>query len=90
METLTLNDGTVLESSNGHISTGLLYLYIQNGMNLQEVFGLLIDPEKTQEIKKKYGEHETVFRGYTKLMAVTDEDNGTITAVLKKPVVAEQ
>ena len=44
METLTFNDGTVREYSNAHLSDGRLYIYIQDGSTLQDVFSLLIDP----------------------------------------------
>ena len=85
METLTLNDGTVLEESNAHRDGEKLFVYIQDGSTLAEVFALLIDPEKTETIVKKApGMDDQTFEGFTKLLAVQDQENGFITAVLKK------
>ena len=85
METLTLNDGTILENSNAHRDGDRLYVYIQNGSTLAEVFGLLNDPEKTERIIRKAPETEDQqFNGYKKLITVTDQENGFITGVLKK------
>lgn len=83
MGTLTLNDGTVLEDSNAILS-GDLFLYM-NGYGLQEIFELLIDPEKTKKIIfTQVNGDKVTFTGYKRLIAVRDEDNGLITAVLKK------
>ena len=90
METLELNDGTVLENSNAHRDGERLYVYIQNGSSLREVFDLLIEPEKTAKIIKRAPEIETVFEGFTKLTNVTDNENGFITAVLKKQSESEE
>ena len=87
METLTFNDGTVREYSNAHLSDGRLYIYIQDGSTLQDVFSLLIDPEKTVKIISNGPGKEKTYEGYTKLMTVNDEGNDLITAVLKQPVV---
>ena len=84
METLTLSDGTVLQSSNAYQDELRLYVYIRNGNSLQEVFNMLIDPEKTAKIIMGANGIEKTFNGFTKLITVSDEGNGTITAVLKK------
>lgn len=87
LETLKLNDGTVLENSSA-ILVSDLFVYI-NGSDLQTVFDLLIDPENTQKIVYTQVNGESVvFVGYKKLRAVTDEGNGLITAVLRKEVSA--
>lgn len=80
---LKLNDGTVLEDSSAILS-GDLFLYM-NGYGMQEIFELLIDPEKTKKIifTQVNGEKVTI-TGYKRLTAVRDEGNGLITAVLKK------
>lgn len=77
---LTLNDGTIIENSSV-IESGNLYVYIGNGMTLAEVFEIMNDPEKTKKIVYDMG---GTYRGYKKLIAVRDEQNGTMTAVLKK------
>ena len=66
---LTLNDGTVLEDSSALLS-GDLFLYM-NGYGMQEIFDLLIDPEKAKKIVFTQANGE-------------NEDNGLITAVLRK------
>ena len=80
---LKLNDGTVLEDSSAILSDDL-FLYM-NGYGMQEIFELLIDPEKTKKIifTQVNGEKVTI-TGYKRLTAVRDEDNGLITAVMKK------
>ena len=80
---LTLNDGTVLENSSA-ILNGDLFLYM-NGHGLQEVFNLLINPDNTTVIifTQVNGE-EITFTGFSRLISVRDEDNGLITAVLRK------
>ena len=86
-EKLTLNDGTELDNSSAILS-GDLFLYV-NDSNLQTVFNLLIDPEKTQKIiYTQVNGTSVAYVGYKKLKAVTDEDNGLITAVLRKEVSA--
>ena len=88
---LTLNDGTVFQNSYAMISSRLLMVYIQDGVSdLRTVFDALIDPEKTAVISSvDFAGKETIFRGYTKLIAVRDEGNGLITAVLDKPEQSE-
>ena len=86
MVTLTLNDGTVLLDSNVYQDENRLYVYINNGDGMKEVFDLLIDPEKTQRIERKATGIDDIFEGFTKLINVTDEGNGMITAVLKKTI----
>ena len=84
METLTLNDGTVLLNSSVYQDELRLYVYVRNNSNMQEVFNLLIVPEKTVRIITNADNVEKAFNGFTKLVTITDEGNGTITAVLKK------
>jgi hypothetical protein len=85
METkLILADGTELERSEALESDGKLFIYVQNGYGLREVFDLLIDPEKTKKITQKRLDTSIIIRGYKKLTAVRDEGNGLITAVIAK------
>lgn len=84
METLTLNDGTVL---NGHLieTETRLFLYIY-GNTMTEVFNLLIDPEKTKVIQaERYGAKTTV-RGYKRLSSISDDNgaDGMVCAGLRK------
>jgi hypothetical protein len=84
-EKLTLSDGTELENSSAILS-GNMFLYIR-GEDMKTVFDLLIDPENTEEIVyTMINGEDLTFRGFNKLIAVTDEENGLITAVLRKEV----
>lgn len=84
---LTLNDGSIFLNSYAIISSRLLMVYVRDeSSDLRAVFDALIDPEKTVVVHSiDITEHETIFRGYTKLIAVRDEGNGLITAVLDMP-----
>jgi hypothetical protein len=54
---------------------------------MKEIFDLLIDPDNTAEIiYTRINGTDVTFTGYTRLIAVRDEDVGLITAVLRKEV----
>lgn len=86
MGTLTLNDGTVFQNSSALVSTGNLFVYIQQaGVTLTDVFNAFVDPDKTGLIVyTQVNAEEIVFTGYEKLIAVRDEGDGLFTAVLKR------
>lgn len=86
MGTLTLNDGTVFQNSSALVSTGNLFVYIQQaGVTLTDVFNAFVDPDKTgQIVYTQVNAEEIVFTGYEKLIAVRDEGDGLFTAVLIK------
>ena len=85
METLTFSDGTVLQNSSA-VKSGDLFLYI-NGVSMKDVFDLLIDSEITEQISYTMNNGETVtYNNFQHLIAVRDEDNGLVTAVLRKAV----
>lgn len=85
MQSITLKDGTELSNSyviqDGHN----LYVYISNGLSFKQVFGLLSETERTEKIEKTTlsGTIET-YTDYTDLIALRNEGNGLITAVLAK------
>ena len=82
-ESLTLNDGTVLENARA-VESSDLFLYI-NGLGMAGVFALLIDPETTERIiYTMVNGSEITYNNYQHLIAVRDEGNGLITAVLRK------
>lgn len=82
-EKLTLNDGTVLENASALLSRDL-FLYV-NGSDLRTVFDLLIEPENTEKIiYTMVNGEDVIYVGYEKLIAVRDEGNGLITAVLRR------
>lgn len=82
MRTLTLNDGTILENSYVLMVDGSLFVYTNNGYNIKYVFDILYNPVATEHVTA-FDVVETTYEGYTKLVAVRDEGNGFITAVLK-------
>lgn len=82
MQTLTLNDGTVWNGSV-ILSGGTLFFYV-NGITLKTLFNKLINQSTAKKITAAEGEVTTVYRGYTKLIAVRDEGNGLFTAVAEK------
>ena len=83
MGTLEMHDGQVLENSEALEIDRELYIYI-SGLTLTIVFQMLTDEEKTETITYRHGPGETVFTGYTKLIAVRDEGNDLVTAVMRK------
>ncbi len=81
-EKLKLTDGT--ELTGNAIKSGDLFLYIY-GLEIQEVFAMLIDREKVRRVIFIQNDGtETAFNGYIRLIAVRDEGDGLITAVLRK------
>ena len=84
-EKLTLSNGTEFENSNAILS-GDLFLYVR-GRTLKAVFDLLIKPKNTAEIVYTMNNgREVTYENYTKLIAVRDEGDGLITAVLRREV----
>ena len=84
-ENLTLSDETILDNSYAVLS-GDLFLYMR-GHGLKEVFDLLIDPEKVEQITyTQVNGDNVVFNGFQKLIAVRDEGNNLVTAVLRREV----
>lgn len=85
METLTLNDGTILENSHVLESNGNLFVYVNGELTIKDVFDLMYDPEKTKKIVFEIsGSKVGTYKGYKKLIAVRDEGDGLVTAVLGK------
>ena len=85
MNTLTLNNDTVLENSYVIESDSNLFVYTQNEYTVKEVCDALYDPEVTKKIvATPIAGDPVTYRGYKKLIAVRDEGHGMITAVLKK------
>ena len=73
MNTLTLNDGTVLTGDlleNG--DDRIIFVYL-DGMSIQEGFRLFIDPEKTKRIVAESSGVERTYEGYTQLTAINNE-----------------
>lgn len=83
MDELKFNDGTILTGSYAALTNTALFLYIQNGMTIVELFPILTDPTKTSEIV--YGEnteHPQIYTGFTKLQSISVGVNGLVSAVM--------
>lgn len=79
---LTLENGTEFEGNALLASDLYLYIYEET---IIYVFNSLIDPQGTSTIKFTQANGEEVtFEGFTKIIAVRDEGNGLITAVMRK------
>lgn len=84
METLTLNNGEVLECTYAIESTGLLFIYSRSGLTIKELCDLLFPSENIVSIISTFAGGSKTYTGYNKLISVRDEGNNLITAVLKK------
>lgn len=82
METVTLNDGTVL---NGHcIQSGKkLYVYLDR-MSVIDGVTIFADPKKLETITELNHGVEHIYKGYTQLNAVSS-DFGNCNIVLGRP-----
>jgi len=71
METITLNDGTIV---NGHCieMDGALFVYL-DGMDMMEGILLFNDPEKTAVIVEQNHGNTHTYDGFTKLTAASSE-----------------
>lgn len=83
METITLNDGTVLYNAITIGALPGLWVHIQKGLTLAEAFDLFSDPEITAVITSDKSEPNrpgegTVYEGYTDLYMLKREDDGTV------------
>ena len=81
-EILTLNDGTELD---GYVIEDGIFLWVYlNNMRMATGGPLLMDPEKTKVIKaNRYGEKAT-YTGFDHLHCISEENNGQLSAGLKK------
>lgn len=84
MEKLILKTGTEIEKSSVIESNENLFIYVENGFNIKQVFDSFYDSEATEKIIYSMDGEESVYEGYNKLVSVRDEGNGLITAVLRK------
>lgn len=83
METVTLNDGTVLNDSHVLESRGILWFYLR-GVTFERAYELMVDDGRTERIVMNSYGSETVFTGYTDLFSLRREDDGMITGGLAR------
>lgn len=81
METIALNDGTVLNARCFPEAT-YLYLYIYD-LPVKEGLFLFLDPEKTNHIVHTAYENEYVYDGYTEIYSFNNSA-GNFNIVLRK------
>ena len=84
METLTLNNGVVLENSAAIENEDSLYIYTRNNYAVKDLCDVLYLPANIERIVAVYPGGETTYTGFIKLIAVRDEGKGLTTAVLKR------
>ena len=84
METLTLNDGTVLNNSYAVETLDNLFLYVRNGMTMMQVFMLMMDTNKIEQITYTAGTAVAEYSGYTVVQGITMEHGGMISVVLRR------
>lgn len=63
---VVLADGTRLEESQCGYANHHLWCYVK-GLSFQEVFAVFSDPEKTIDIRFRYGTQEEVYIGFTEV-----------------------
>ena len=85
METITLNDGTVV---NGHILEDgygqMIFVYL-DGMNLMQGFMLMSDANKTSVMVANNRGTEHTYTGYTEIISINSEF-GNCNLTMRKPV----
>jgi hypothetical protein len=89
METLTLNDGTVVHDAVTIGALPGLWVHITKGYTLPEAYTLFSNPEITAVITSdksdpRKPDEGTVYEGYTDLYMLKREDDGTIVIGLHK------
>lgn len=87
METLTLNNGVVLENSTALENEDSLYIYTNNNYSVKDLCDALYLPANIERIVAVFPGGESTYTGYNKLIAVRDEGKGFTTAVLKRMVL---
>lgn len=86
METLTLNDGTVI---NGHIlegGEGSIFVYL-DGMTILQGVTIFSDEENVSHIVANNHSVETVYDGYTEIKNASHEF-GNCNLVMRRPTNA--
>ena len=83
METITLNDKTVISNVETIQAVVGLWIHIYGEMTISEAFTLFSDSSKTTRIESdKTDPHRptdiTVYEGYTKLFMLKQEEDGEI------------
>ena len=82
-ESLTLNNGTVIDGGYAGYSQGRLWCYFA-GYTIQEAAALFFDPAKTSHIVYQYGSHTEEYDGFTECVLVSIDVDGKCSISLAK------
>ena len=82
METLTLNDGTVLAGYCSETS-GKLFVYLYD-QTLLSAYEYLSFPEKTVRIQENNYDAKYTYNGYNHLYCISEESGSMVSAILIK------
>lgn len=83
-ETITLNDGTVLEGHCIRVDLNL-FVYLTGGISMAEAFALFTVPDKLIRITENNHGNEHIYDGFTALTAINTE-YGNCNLTLRKVV----
>lgn len=84
-ESLTLNDGTVIDGGYAGYSQGRLWCYF-TGYTMQQAATMFLDPAKTSHIVYQYGGHSTEYDGFTECTFIGVDVDGKCSLSLAKGV----
>ena len=85
METITLNDGTVINGTILQDGYGeKIFVYLK-GMSLIQGFMLMSDANKTSVITTNNRGEEHTYTGYTEILSI-DTEYGNCNLVMRRPV----
>ena len=85
METVLLNNGTVIENAHCLEVNNRLFVYISSSNDMKRWFDLFVEPENTQTIEADYYGDKKTYSGYSNLFSISKE-NGNINIVMAKGV----
>lgn len=80
LNNIEIQDSYVLRNGS------MLFVYVYAEITFAELFNILNNPANVQTVRAFVGETETDYDGYTELFVIRKEDEGFISAGLRKPV----
>ena len=88
METITLNDGTVITNAVTILAYVGLWVHLLSGYTLEDAYRLFSDPENTARIvtdkfEPSKPDEQITYEGYTGLFCIREEDDGQIVIGLR-------
>lgn len=84
---ITLADGTVIQNAYAMPVNGDLFIYINSTeMDIRDVWSLLSNVRKTKRIRSQAFGEDITYQKYTDIYFIRREDNGSMSAGLRKAV----